>query len=115
MEARMGEGEAEMALLAAGRTDVNAELHCSLANAFRHSGDFANVRNTAQQGNTNMSSRRNRSSSEAELIFETAFENGLLESKWQRFSITNGFHVRGLRSKPIWDVSETGKLEVSIR
>ena len=61
-----------------------------------------------------MSSRRNRSSSEAELIFETAFENGLLESKWQRFSITNGFHVRGLRSKPIWDVSETGKLEVSI-
>ena len=43
MEARMGEGEAEMALLAAGRTDVNAELHCSLANAFRHSGDFANV------------------------------------------------------------------------
>ena len=49
MEARMGEGEAEMALLAAGRTDVNAELHCSLANAFRHSGEFANVRNTAQQ------------------------------------------------------------------
>ena len=36
MEARMGEGEAEMALLAAGRTDVSAELHCSLANAFRH-------------------------------------------------------------------------------
>ena len=62
-----------------------------------------------------MFSRRNRSSSEAELIFETAFENGLLESKWQRFSITNGFHVRGLRSKPIWDVSETGKLEVSDR
>ena len=43
MDARMGEGEAEAALLAAGRTDVNAELHCSLANAFRQSGRFANM------------------------------------------------------------------------
>ena len=53
--------------------------------------------------------RRNHSSSDAELIFENAFENGLLASKWQRFSINEGFHVRGLKSKPIWDVSETGK------
>ena len=35
METRVGEGEAEAALSGGERSDVNAELHCSLANAYR--------------------------------------------------------------------------------
>ena len=91
METRLSEAEAKAALSGEERTDLSAELHCSLANAFR----------------------RNHSSADAEMIFETAFANGLLASKWQRFSFTGGFHVRGLASRPIWDVSETGKLDSS--
>ena len=41
METRVEEGEAEAALSGGERSDVNAELHCSLANAYRQTNEYA--------------------------------------------------------------------------
>ncbi len=69
---------------------VVAEAYCALGNYYRKTG------------------RHN----EAELVFEEAFAQGHLLSKWQRFSLLDDFYQPHIVSKPIWNVSESGYEEM---